>query len=182
MAEESVYGPYGTGHGAPGRVRPQPAEGTPQPRMRMRERIVRWRAPKAPAQAVLDPLISTVLASHAGSDIALLERAYETADHYHRGQTRKSGDPYITHPLAVAMILAELGMDDQTLCAGLLHDTVEDTSYTMEQLTADFGEEVALLVDGVTKLDKVQYGSSAKAETIRKMVIAMSRDIRVLVI
>ena len=80
------------------------------------------------------------------------------------------------------MILAELGMDERTLCAGLLHDTVEDTSYTNEQLTADFGEEIALLVDGVTKLDKVQYGDSAKAETIRKMVIAMSRDIRVLVI
>lgn len=182
MAEESVYGPYGAGRGAPGRPRSQELAKAPQPRMRMRERFVRWRAPKQATQAVLDPLISTMLAAHPSSDIALLERAYETADHYHRGQTRKSGDPYITHPLAVAMILAELGMDDQTLCAGLLHDTVEDTSYTMEQLTADFGEEVALLVDGVTKLDKVQYGSSAKAETIRKMVIAMSRDIRVLVI
>ncbi|WP_257478578.1 RelA/SpoT family protein [Acidipropionibacterium jensenii] len=181
MAEESVYGPYGARSGAPGKPQAQ-VQPTPQPRMGMRERIVRWRAPKPPVQAVLDPLISTVLASHANADVGLLERAYETADHYHRGQTRKSGDPYITHPLAVAMILAELGMDDQTLCAGLLHDTVEDTSYTMEQLTADFGQEVALLVDGVTKLDKVQYGSSAKAETIRKMVIAMSRDIRVLVI
>jgi GTP pyrophosphokinase len=182
VAEESVYGPYGTDRGVPGQPHAPKAEITPQPRMRMRERIVRWRAPKPPVQAVLDPLLSTVLASHPSADVTLLQRAYETADHYHRGQTRISGDPYITHPLAVAMILAELGMDDQTLCAGLLHDTVEDTSYTMDQLTADFGQEVALLVDGVTKLDKVQYGSSAKAETIRKMVIAMSRDIRVLVI
>ena len=98
-----------------------------------------------------------MLANHPKADTAIIERAYRTAEHYHRGQSRKSGDPYITHPLAVTMILAELGMDERTLCAGLLHDTVEDTSYTNEQLTADFGEEIALLVDGVTKLDKVQY-------------------------
>lgn len=177
MADQSVYGPYGQDKGTLGT-----STSAPQPRMRMRERLVRWGTPRQTTQPVLDPLLSVVQAAHPKADVALLERAYQTADHYHRGQTRKSGDPYITHPLAVAMILAELGMDDQTLCAGLLHDTVEDTSYTMEQLTADFGEEVALLVDGVTKLDKVQYGDSAKAETIRKMVIAMSRDIRVLVI
>jgi GTP pyrophosphokinase len=95
---------------------------------------------------------------------------------------RKSGDPYITHPLAVATILAELGMDTTTLVAALLHDTVEDTGYTMEALTADFGSEVAHLVDGVTKLDKVALGTAADAETIRKMIIAMARDGRVLVI
>lgn len=186
MADESVFGPYGSDEGTLGRPRNGDSKDQtprPQPRMKMRERIVRWGMPKQePSQSVLDPLFSVVLATHPKADTELLERAYQTADHYHRGQTRRSGDPYITHPLAVAMILAELGMDDQTLCAGLLHDTVEDTSYTAEQLTADFGEEVALLVDGVTKLDKVQYGDSAKAETIRKMVIAMSRDIRVLVI
>ncbi|MDU1063381.1 MAG: bifunctional (p)ppGpp synthetase/guanosine-3',5'-bis(diphosphate) 3'-pyrophosphohydrolase [Cutibacterium avidum] len=182
MADDSVYGPYGSGKGTLGK--PKTDQQRPQPRMGMRERIVRWGTPKpsGPPQSVTDPLISVVLANHPKADIAVIERAYRTAEHYHRGQTRKSGDPYITHPLAVTMILAELGMDEQTLCAGLLHDTVEDTSYTHEQLTADFGEEVALLVDGVTKLDKVQYGDSAKAETIRKMVIAMSRDIRVLVI
>ncbi|MDU1589753.1 MAG: RelA/SpoT family protein, partial [Cutibacterium avidum] len=182
MADDSVYGPYGSGKGTLGK--PKTDQQRPQPRMRMRERIVRWGTPKpsGPPQSVTDPLISVVLANHPKADTAVIERAYRTAEHYHRGQTRKSGDPYITHPLAVTMILAELGMDEQTLCAGLLHDTVEDTSYTHEQLTADFGEEVALLVDGVTKLDKVQYGESAKAETIRKMVIAMSRDIRVLVI
>ncbi len=100
----------------------------------------------------------------------------------HEGQTRKSGDPYITHPLAVAAILAELGMTAPTLCAALLHDTVEDTDYTLEELRKDFGDEVVRLVDGVTKLDKVKYGDSAQSETIRKMVVAMSRDIRVLVI
>ena len=182
MTDDSVYGPYGSGKGSLGK--PKPGQQRPQPRMRMRERIVRWGTPKSsgPTQSVTDPLISVVLANHPKADTALIDRAYRTAEHYHRGQSRKSGDPYITHPLAVTMILAELGMDERTLCAGLLHDTVEDTSYTNEQLTADFGEEVALLVDGVTKLDKVQYGDSAKAETIRKMVIAMSRDIRVLVI
>ena len=95
---------------------------------------------------------------------------------------RKSGDPYITHPLAVTTILADIGMTEPTLVAALLHDTVEDTPYTLDQLRADFGDEVALLVDGVTKLDKVKYGDSAQAETIRKMIVAMCRDIRVLVI
>ena len=95
---------------------------------------------------------------------------------------RKSGDPYITHPLAVATILAELGMTPPTLAAALLHDTVEDTDYSLEQLTDDFGPEIARLVDGVTKLDKVTYGDAAQAETVRKMVVAMAQDIRVLVI
>ena len=156
--------------------------GPEQPRMRMRQRLARLGAVRSPQTAVLDPLFKVVKANHPKADLALLERAYHTAEHYHRGQMRKSGEAYITHPLAVTAILAELGMTEPTLVAGLLHDTVEDTSYTMEQLTADFGEEVAGLVDGVTKLDKVVYGDSAKAETLRKMVIAMSRDIRVLVI
>ena len=111
-----------------------------------------------------------------------IERAYRRAERLHEGQTRKSGDAFITHPLAVTTILAELGMTEATLCAALLHDTVEDTDYTLRELTHEFGEEVALLVDGCTKLDKVKFGESAKSETIRKMVVAMSRDIRVLVI
>nr|WP_235996780.1 bifunctional (p)ppGpp synthetase/guanosine-3',5'-bis(diphosphate) 3'-pyrophosphohydrolase [Aestuariimicrobium ganziense] len=156
--------------------------GPEQPRLRMRQRLARLGAVKSPQSAVLDPLFRVVKTSHPKADLALLERAYQTAEHYHRGQLRKSGDLYITHPLAVTTILAELGMTEPTLVAALLHDTVEDTSYTMEQLRADFGDEVAGLVDGVTKLDKVAYGDSAKAETLRKMVIAMSRDIRVLVI
>ena len=120
--------------------------------------------------------------THPKADLASVERAYKIAEHHHRAQTRRSGDPYITHPLAVASILAELGMTPPTLCAALLHDTVEDTSYTIAQLTKDFGDEVGALVDGVTKLDKVKYGDSAQAETIRKMIVAMAKDVRVLVI
>ncbi|MGO4955893.1 RelA/SpoT family protein [Luteococcus sp. Sow4_B9] len=189
MSVDGVYGPYtqGSAAGSGGSGQPDPApdrfnSGPEAPRMRMRQRLARLGAPRTPTLAVLDPLFKVVRANHPKADLALLERAYNTAEHYHRGQTRKSGDPYITHPLAVTTILAELGMTEPTLVAALLHDTVEDTSYTMEQLTADFGEEVALLVDGVTKLDKVTYGDSAKAETLRKMVISMSKDIRVLVI
>ena len=131
---------------------------------------------------VLEPLIKTVRLTHPKADIRPLERAYETAARLHKGQDRKSGDPYITHPLAVATILAELGMNTETLAAALLHDTIEDTDYTLGQLRADFGDDIAALVDGVTKLDKVKYGDAAQAETVRKMVVAMSRDIRVLVI
>ncbi|MEU7003994.1 bifunctional (p)ppGpp synthetase/guanosine-3',5'-bis(diphosphate) 3'-pyrophosphohydrolase [Nonomuraea sp. NPDC046570] len=131
---------------------------------------------------VLEPLFRTVRATHPKADLRLIERAYDVAAHHHRDQKRKSGDPYITHPLAVATILAELGTDDETLCAALLHDTVEDTAYSLDELRADFGEKVGLLVDGVTKLDKVKFGDAAQAETVRKMVVAMSRDIRVLII
>ena len=180
----SVHGPYGESDGLPGEPHAltRPAGAGDQPRMRMRHALARLGAPKNSQAAVLDPLVKTLRANHPRADIALIERAYRTAEHYHSGQSRKSGDPFITHPLAVATILAELGLTETTLCAALLHDTVEDTSYTMAQLTADFGSEVATMVDGVTKLDKVTYGESAKAETIRKMVLAMSRDIRVLVI
>ncbi|SDI23115.1 GTP pyrophosphokinase [Sinosporangium album] len=131
---------------------------------------------------VLEPLFRTVRATHPKADLRLIERAYEMAAYHHRDQKRKSGDPYITHPLAVTTILAELGTDDETLCAALLHDTVEDTAYGLDELRADFGDNIALLVDGVTKLDKVKFGDAAQAETVRKMVVAMSRDIRVLVI
>jgi GTP pyrophosphokinase len=166
----------------PFQMLPRTASGPEQPRLRLRDRIARWAAPSAPQSAVLEPLFNVVRQNHPKADLALIERAYRTAEHYHAGQTRKSGDAYITHPLAVTTILAELGMTEPTLVAALLHDTVEDTSYTMAQLRADFGAEVAALVDGVTKLEKVHYGDHAKAESIRKMVIAMSRDIRVLVI
>ena len=147
----------------------------------MRQRLARLGTTR-PQTPVLDPLFRVIRANHPKADLSVVERAYRTAEQHHAGQLRKSGDAYITHPLAVTTILAELGMTEATLCAALLHDTVEDTDYTLAQLTRDFGEEVALLVDGCTKLDKVKYGDSAKSETIRKMVIAMSRDIRVLVI
>ncbi len=131
---------------------------------------------------VLEPLIRTVRTTHPKADIKLIERAYEVAARCHADQSRLSGDPYITHPLAVATILAELGMNHETLCAALLHDTIEDTPYTLAELREDFGDDIAALVDGVTKLDKVKYGEAAQAETVRKMVVAMARDIRVLVI
>jgi len=119
---------------------------------------------------------------HPKADIALIERAYASAEKAHSGQKRKSGEPYITHPVAVAQILADLGIGSKTIAAALLHDTVEDTDYTLDMVRADFGDEIGMLVDGVTKLDKLKYGDSAQAETVRKMVVAMSKDIRVLVI
>ncbi len=150
---------------------------------RVRARLARLGGPRPGGPSpVLEPLFRIVRASDPKADLRTLERAYQMAEKYHRGQRRKSGDPYITHPVAVTTILAELGMDVPTLCAGLLHDTVEDTDYTLDMLRRDFGETVALLVDGVTKLDKVKLGEAAQAETVRKMVVAMARDIRVLVI
>jgi guanosine-3',5'-bis(diphosphate) 3'-pyrophosphohydrolase len=159
-----------------------PASAGPATTRSMRARLARVASRSQPGNPVLDSLFRAVRANHPKADLALLERAYNTAAEMHGTQTRKSGDPYITHPLAVTTILADIGMTEPTLVAALLHDTVEDTPYTLEQVKADFGEEVAQLVDGVTKLDKVKYGDSAQAETIRKMIVAMSRDIRVLVI
>ncbi len=155
--------------------------GPEQPRLRMRHRLARLGAVQSKS-AVLDPLFRIIRTSHPKADLAVIERAYRTAEHHHQGQTRKSGDPYITHPLAVTTILAELGMTEPVLVAALLHDTVEDTPYSLDQLRSDFGEEVARMVDGVTKLDKLEYGETAKAETIRKMIMATSEEVRVLVI
>lgn len=133
-------------------------------------------------QPLIAPVIDALREHHPNADIADINRAFEVARTAHTGQTRKSGEDYITHPVAVTQILAELGLNEITLIASLLHDTVEDTPYSLTQLRADFGDEIANLVDGVTKLDKLTYGPTAEAETVRKMVIAMSRDIRVLVI
>jgi GTP pyrophosphokinase len=150
---------------------------------RVRARLARrMTAQRSAVNPVLEPLVAVHKESFPKANVSLLQKAYEVAEERHADQLRRSGDPYITHPLAVANILAELGMDTTTLVAALLHDTVEDTGYAMEALTADFGEEVAHLVDGVTKLDKVALGTAADAETIRKMIIAMARDGRVLVI
>ncbi|WP_372967122.1 bifunctional (p)ppGpp synthetase/guanosine-3',5'-bis(diphosphate) 3'-pyrophosphohydrolase [Microbacterium sp.] len=137
---------------------------------------------RAPRVNDLDNLTRTVRANHPKGDLAVIERAYAVAKEKHSGQQRQSGEPYITHPLAVAQILAEMGLGPRAIAAALLHDTVEDTGYALTDLTAEFGDEVAMLVDGVTKLDKVKYGESAQAETVRKMIVAMSKDIRVLLI
>ncbi|MFI8188844.1 GTP pyrophosphokinase [Streptomyces sp. NPDC085946] len=153
---------------------------------RVRARLARLGVQRAnPYNPVLEPLLRIVRSNDPkieNSTLRQIERAYQVAERWHRGQKRKSGDPYITHPLAVTTILAELGMDPATLMAGLLHDTVEDTEYGLEDLRRDFGDVVALLVDGVTKLDKVKFGEAAQAETVRKMVVAMAKDPRVLVI
>ncbi|MEW1953490.1 bifunctional (p)ppGpp synthetase/guanosine-3',5'-bis(diphosphate) 3'-pyrophosphohydrolase [Terrabacter sp. NPDC080008] len=149
---------------------------------RVRARFARFGATRPAGNPVLEPLMTAVRQNHPKADLSVIERAYAVAERAHQGQMRKSGDAYITHPLAVATILAELGMTPPTLAAALLHDTVEDTAYGLDELRRDFGDEIAMLVDGVTKLDKVTYGEAAQAETVRKMVIAMARDIRVLVI
>ncbi|MFF7563618.1 RelA/SpoT family protein [Streptomyces pseudovenezuelae] len=175
-----------------------PAQSTPAPRPnagqpartgssnRVRARLARLGVQRSnPYNPVLEPLLRIVRSNDPKIETATLrkiEQAYQVAERWHRGQKRKSGDPYITHPLAVTTILAELGMDPATLMAGLLHDTVEDTEYGLDQLRRDFGDSVALLVDGVTKLDKVKFGEAAQAETVRKMVVAMAKDPRVLVI
>lgn len=132
--------------------------------------------------ALITPVVKRLRDSNKESEVGVVERAFVTAETAHRGQLRKSGDPYITHPVAVAEILVEFGLDPATIAAALLHDTVEDTSYSIEKLRSDFGDEVASLVEGVTKLDRLTYGPTAEAETVRKMVVAMAKDIRVLVI
>lgn len=149
---------------------------------RVRSGLVWFGARSKVTTPEIEPLVRALRANHPKADVSLIERAYATAEKAHRGQMRKSGEPYITHPVAVATILAEVGMTSPTLAAALLHDTVEDTDYSLEQLTADFGPAIAQLVDGVTKLDKIRYGERAQSETLRKMIIAMSRDIRVLLI
>ncbi|WP_102508563.1 RelA/SpoT family protein [Sanguibacter massiliensis] len=161
--------------------RPTAAAPTPQTPARSSS-LMRWFTPRAGVSPAIEPVLQAVRTNHPKADLSLIERAYVTAEKAHRGQKRRSGDPYITHPVAVATILAELGMTEPTIAAALLHDTVEDTDYSLDQLTREYGEEIAMLVDGVTKLDKVKFGDAAQAETVRKMVVAMSRDIRVLVI
>ncbi len=130
----------------------------------------------------LPDVIRVVKRNHPRSDLSVIDRAYRIAHEAHEGQTRKSGEPYITHPVAVAKILADLGLGPKTIAAALLHDTVEDTGYSLDGLRDEFGDEIAMLVDGVTKLDRLKYGDSAQAETVRKMIVAMSKDIRVLVV
>ena len=134
-------------------------------RDRLARRIVTGTQRSSTVRPVLEPLLAIHRGAHPKIDARLLQRGYDLAEERHRGQRRKSGDPYITHPLAVATILAELGMDTITLVAALLHDTVEDTGLTVEEVAAEFGPEVAHLVDGVTKLDKVKFGEAAEAET-----------------
>src|SRR5258706_254736 len=132
----------------------------------------------------LDQILSEVAGYYPSADLAMIRKAYQFAATAHDGQTRKSGDPYVTHPLSVAHIIAELKLDVASVCAGLLHDCVEDTSATVEQLGEQFGKEIAYLVDGVTKLGKLPYSAreEPQAENFRKMLLAMARDIRVILV
>ncbi|HUO46938.1 MAG TPA: bifunctional (p)ppGpp synthetase/guanosine-3',5'-bis(diphosphate) 3'-pyrophosphohydrolase [Acidimicrobiia bacterium] len=136
------------------------------------------------AEGAIDAILEAHRRHFPDAGYDLIRRAYLTAEHAHRGQVRKTGDPYITHPVAVTGILAEYGLDAAALAAALLHDTVEDTDITLHQIEGDYGREVAQLIDGVTKLDRIQYSSpqEAQAATIRKMVVAMAQDVRVLLI
>ena len=130
-------------------------------------------------------LINSVLKYHPSTDISMIEKAYKVASEAHEGQKRKSGEPYIIHPLCVAIILADLELDKETIVAGLLHDAVEDTWMTYEEVTREFGPEVALLVDGVTKIGQLSYSKDKvelQAESLRKMFLAMAKDIRVILI
>ena len=132
----------------------------------------------------LESLVTRVQSYHPSADLELIRRAYHFSEWAHREQTRKSGEPYFVHPASVAGIAAELKLDTASVCAGLLHDVVEDTPATMKDIEAEFGKEIAFLVDGVTKLGKINFISreDRQAENFRKMVVAMARDIRVLLI
>ncbi len=135
-------------------------------------------------QAEFEDVAAAFLSHHPEGDTDVLHKAYELAREAHEGQVRKTGDPYITHPVTVALMLAEYGLDEPTLAAAFLHDTVEDTNVTLAEISSQFGDEVARLIDGVTKLDRVRYSNreQAQAATIRKMVVAMAQDVRVLII
>ncbi|WP_235489220.1 HD domain-containing protein, partial [Frankia sp. AvcI1] len=156
-------------------------ESPPLPR-RVRGRLSRLSTHRATPSSALDPVLRGLLANHPRADIDQVQQAFEVADAAHAGQVRFSGHPYITHPIAVASILADLGMDTPTLSAALLHDTLEETSLSAEAIRETFGDQIALIVDAVSKLNRVKVGEAAQAETIRRMVVAMARDPRALVV
>lgn len=153
--------------------------------MEEREQGVGKSADYVGPEELYDKLIKRLRAYRPSTDLSVVERAYRIAAEAHEGQKRKSGEPYIIHPLYVAIILADLELDLESIVAGILHDVVEDTSMTEEELTEQFGSEVALLVDGVTKLTKLNYSADKvelQAENLRKMFLAMAKDIRVILI
>ena len=161
---------------------PAPPEPPVPGEVRLRARLARRLTQRTIVRPELAQLLRSVRRFHPKSEFTTVEAAFEVAERCHEGASRLSGEPYLVHPLAVAQILADLGMPPLVLAAALLHDTVEDTGYSLVELTADFGPEIAGLVDGVTKLDRLSYGDSTDAETVRKMIVAMARDIRVLLI
>ena len=148
------------------------------------DRVLPWRRNHRPPADEVAPLLTAFRRRHPKSPTALITRAYLRSADAHRGQSRNSGEPYVQHPLAVARIVADFGLDDITVAAALLHDTVEDTGTTLDDIERSFGADVAAIVDGVTKLDRVQFDSreAQQAATMRKMLVAMARDLRVLII
>src|SRR4051812_4739704 len=147
-------------------------------------RVLPWRRSSAPTSVELAPLLASFRSHHPKASTAMIVQAYEVAAAAHDGQLRKSGEPYIHHPLAVAAIVADLGLDDVTVASALLHDSVEDTGVELQQVADQFGDEVARIVDGVTKLDRIEFDSKAaqQAASMRKMLVAMAKDLRVLMI
>ena len=147
-------------------------------------RVLPWRRHTVTDAEEIGPLLAAFRQRHPKASTSLIQRAYDTAAAAHDGQRRHSGEPYVLHPVAVASIVASLGLDDVTIAAALLHDAVEDTGLSLERLEAEFGEDVAAIVDGVTKLDRVKFDSkeAQQAATVRKMLVAMAKDLRVLII
>ncbi len=147
-------------------------------------RVLPWRRSAAPPAEEIAPLLAAYESRHPKAPIDRIVRAYALAAEAHTGQARKSGEPYVTHPVAVAKVCAELGLDDVTIVAALLHDAVEDTKVTLEEIERSFGDDVARIVDGVTKLDRIKFDSkeAQQAATVRKMLVAMAKDLRVLII
>ncbi|MFI8855569.1 RelA/SpoT family protein [Streptomyces prasinus] len=182
-AKPATPGPVTTGSATPGHATPAGTRRKARSRLDLR-RLGRAALLGPASRDRLPDAIGHVVdahrAHHPDADLDPLRRAYLLAESSHRGQMRKSGEPYITHPLAVTLILAELGAETTTLTASLLHDTVEDTDVTLDQVREEFGEEVCYLVDGVTKLEKVDYGAAAEPETFRKMLVATGNDVRVM--
>ena len=162
----------------------QPKTSTPGPLRAVLSRLVRTPQPLTQAPEAVQPLLATVATAHPKADLSAIVRAYHVADEMHAGQMRRSGDPFITHPLAVAQILADMGMDPTTIVGALLHDAVEDTDASIDDIRASFGEEVAEITDGLTKIAKISFRSpeAAQAENYRKMMVAMARDVRVIII
>ena len=148
------------------------------------DRVLPWRRnERRPADEVA-PLLDAYRSRHPKAPTGLITRAYLASAEAHRGQSRRSGEPYIQHPLAVARIVADLGLDDVTVAAALLHDAVEDTGITLEEIEQDFGSDVTTIVDGVTKLDRIKFDTkeAQQAASMRKMLVAMAKDLRVLII
>jgi GTP pyrophosphokinase len=148
------------------------------------DRVLPWRRNQNAAAEELTPLLAAYRRRHPKAPVATINRAYETAKEAHRNQLRSSGESYINHPMAVARIVAEIGLDEISVVAALLHDAVEDTEITLADVNSGFGGEVAQIVDGVTKLERLQFDSkeAQQAATMRKMLVAMARDLRVLII